>query len=547
MNITKFEDLPINDNIKRAIADMGFEEPSPIQAQSIPVILTGKDVIGQAQTGTGKTAAFSIPVLETIDANDKSLQAIVLCPTRELAIQVSTEIKKLTKYMSGIKTLPVYGGQPIDRQIRSLKGGVQVVIGTPGRVIDHINRKTLKLDNVKMVILDEADEMLDMGFREDIEMILNQTPEDRQTTFFSATMPKGILDLTKQFQKDPEHIKVVRKELTVPNIKQFYIETRRANKLEVLSRLIDVYNPKLSVVFTNTKRGADELVSDLQARGYFADALHGDLKQTQRDIVMDKFRGGTIDILVATDVAARGIDVDDVEAVFNYDLPQDEEYYVHRIGRTGRAGRNGISFSFVFGKEMRKMRDIEKYTKTKLEKHDIPSIADVEEKKVGVFFKEVKETIEAGHLAKQLQWLESFCNEEDYQTIDVAAALIKLALGEELKEEIVEEKSRDNSRRDGSRREGSRREQKPTPEGMVRLFVNVGKQQRIKASDILGAIAGEAGISGKTVGTIDIYDKYTFVEVPKQNVKKVLESMKNIKIKGNKINIEKANKRRKSN
>ena len=541
MNIIKFEDLPISDDIKRAVIEMGFEEPSPIQSQSIPVILSGKDVIGQAQTGTGKTAAFSIPILEMVNPEEKKLQAVVLCPTRELAIQVSTEIRKIGKYTHGIKSLPVYGGQPIERQIKALKGGVQIVIGTPGRVIDHINRKTLKMDNVKMVILDEADEMLDMGFREDIEMILSKTPEERQTTFFSATMPKGILDLTKKYQKNPEHIKVVRKELTVPNIKQYYIETRSANKLEVLSRLIDVYNPKLSVVFTNTKKGADELVSDLQARGYFADALHGDLKQTQRDIVMDKFRNGTIDILVATDVAARGIDVDDVEAVFNYDLPQDEEYYVHRIGRTGRAGRNGISFSFVFGKEMRKMRDIERYTKTKLVKHDIPSVADVEEKKVNTFFNQVKEVVEAGHLTKQIQWLENFCSESEaeYGVVDIAAALLKIALGDEEKQEIIEEPSR-------SRREGrSKSKDTGAKEGMIRLFINVGRNQRVQAKDILGAIAGEAGIPGKLVGTIDIYDKYTFVEVPKQNAKKVLEKMKDIKIKGNKINIEKANRKRK--
>lgn len=541
MNIIKFEDLPISDDIKRAVIEMGFEEPSPIQSQSIPVILSGKDVIGQAQTGTGKTAAFSIPILEMVNPEEKNLQAVVLCPTRELAIQVSTEIRKIGKYTHGIKSLPVYGGQPIERQIKALKGGVQIVIGTPGRVIDHINRKTLKMDNVKMVILDEADEMLDMGFREDIEMILSKTPEERQTTFFSATMPKGILDLTKKYQKNPEHIKVVRKELTVPNIKQYYIETRAANKLEVLSRLIDVYNPKLSVVFCNTKKGADELVSDLQARGYFADALHGDLKQTQRDIVMDKFRNGTIDILVATDVAARGIDVDDVEAVFNYDLPQDEEYYVHRIGRTGRAGRSGISFSFVFGKEMRKMRDIERYTKTKLVKHDIPSVADVEEKKVSTFFNQVKEVVEAGHLTKQIQWLENFCSESEaeYGVVDIAAALLKIALGDEEKQEIVEEPSR-------SRREGrSKSKDTGAKEGMIRLFINVGRNQRVQAKDILGAIAGEAGIPGKLVGTIDIYDKYTFVEVPKQNAKKVLEKMKDIKIKGNKINIEKANRKRK--
>ena len=553
MNIIKFEDLPINDDIKKAVLEMGFEEPSPIQAQSIPVIISGRDVVGQAQTGTGKTAAFSIPILEMVDPSNKSLQAIVLCPTRELAIQVSTEIRKIGKYMHGVKTLPIYGGQPIDRQIKALKGGVQVVIGTPGRVIDHINRKTLKLDHVKMVILDEADEMLDMGFREDIEMILSKTPENRQTTFFSATMPKGMLELTRTYQNDPEHIKVVRKELTVPNIKQYYIETRSANKLEVLSRLVDVYNPKLSVVFTNTKKGADELVSDLQARGYFADALHGDLKQTQRDIVMDKFRNGTIDILVATDVAARGIDVDDVEAVFNYDLPQDEEYYVHRIGRTGRAGRNGISFSFVFGREMRKMRDIERYTKTKLDKHEIPSVADVEEKKITSFFKDIKEAIDKGQLSKQVQWIENFISESDaeFGMVEVAAALLKLSLGDEEKQEIVDEPSRngrDRRDRDGRGRDRGSRGEGSTGarEGMIRLFINVGRKQRIQAKDILGAIAGEAGIPGKTIGTIDIYDKYTFVEVPKQNAKKVLENMKDIKIKGNKINIEQANKKKKN-
>ena len=357
----KFEELNIDERILRAIEDMGFEETSPIQTQAIPAVCEGIDVVGQAQTGTGKTAAYTIPMLMKINPQIKKPQAIVLCPTRELAIQVSQEIRKLAKYMQGIKTLPIYGGQPIDRQIKALKGGVQVIIGTPGRTIDHIKRKTIKPGNVKMVVLDEADEMLDMGFREDIETILENVPEERQTTFFSATMPKAILELTKKYQNEPEHIKVVRKELTVENIKQYYIETRASNKIEVLSRLIDVYNPKLSVVFCNTKKGADELVGELQGRGYFADALHGDLKQVQRDIVMDKFRNGTIDILVATDVAARGIDVDDVECVFNFDLPQDEEYYVHRIGRTGRAGREGLSFSFVYGRDMRKMKDIERY------------------------------------------------------------------------------------------------------------------------------------------------------------------------------------------
>lgn len=540
MEITKFEDLQINENIKKAVAEMGFEEPSPIQAKSIPVILEGRDVIGQAQTGTGKTAAFSIPILEMVDSSDKSLQAIVLCPTRELAIQVSQEIRKLAKYMHGIKALPIYGGQPIERQIKALKGGVQIIIGTPGRTIDHIKRRTLKTENVKMVVLDEADEMLDMGFREDIETILENVPDERQTTFFSATMPKAILELTKKYQNNPEHIKVVRKELTVENIKQYYIETRSSNKIEVLSRLIDVYNPKLSVVFCNTKKGADELVGELQGRGYFADALHGDLKQVQRDIVMDKFRNGTIDILVATDVAARGIDVDDVECVFNFDLPQDEEYYVHRIGRTGRAGREGISFSFVYGRDIRKMKDIERYTKSKLIKHPIPTVGDVEEKKVGAFFGEVKRVVEEGKLSKQIRWIENFCEEEEteYSVIDIAAALLKLAMGEEEKEEIIEEKPKKSRKRGKTDETGAR-------EGMVRLFINVGRKQRVQAKDILGAISGEAGISGKTIGTIDVYDKFTFVEVPKKKAKLVIEKMKNKKIKGNKLNIERANKKNK--
>lgn len=540
MEITNFSELQINERIKRAIEDLGYEQPSPIQSKAIPVFLEGKDLIGQAQTGTGKTAAFSIPLLNNIDPDDRSLQAIVLCPTRELAIQVSEEVRKLAKYLNGIKTLPIYGGQPIDRQIKALKGGVQVVIGTPGRVIDHINRRTLKVQNVKTVVLDEADEMLDMGFREDIETILSNIPEDRQTALFSATMPKSILDLTVKYQKEPINIKVVRKELTVSNIKQFYIETRNSNRLEVLTRLIDVYNPKLSVVFTNTKKGADELVSDLQARGYGADSLHGDMKQVQRDIVMEKFRSSTIDILVATDVAARGIDIDDVECVINYELPQDEEYYVHRIGRTGRAGREGIAFSFVFGREMRKLKDIERYTKSKIMKHSIPTVDDVEQKKVGQFFEDVKNTLEEGNFSKQLQWVEDFLNKEDYSIIDLCAAIVKNSMGDDEKEEIKEEKSY-YDRRNNDR--NSRGKNYNSSKDMTRLFLNVGRNQKIQAKDILGSIAGETGVKGKHIGNIDVYDKYTFVDVDKSKAKTIILKMKNRKIKGNKLNIETANRK----
>ena len=527
MENLRFEDLNISNEVKKAIADMGFEEPSPIQAKAIPYILEGKDVIGQAQTGTGKTAAFGIPLLEMVDTNNKNVQGIILCPTRELAIQVAEELRKLSKYKLDVKSLPIYGGQPIDRQIKALKKGVQIIIGTPGRVMDHMNRKTLKMDNVKMVVLDEADEMLDMGFRDDIETILQAVPKERQTTLFSATMAKQILDLTKKYQNNPELVKVVHKELTVPSISQYYLELKDKNKLEILSRLIDMYNPKLSVVFCNTKRRVDELVGDLQSRGYFADALHGDLKQAQRDNVMAKFRNGTIEILVATDVAARGIDVDDVECVFNYDMPQDEEYYVHRIGRTGRAGKSGRAFTFTVGRDIYKLKDIQKYTKTKMDRHDIPSVSDIEEIKTTMFLEKVKMTLEDGKLGKHINWIEKL-TEEDYTTLDIAAALLKMAMGEKEKQEVESEESFENT---------------GAEPGMVRLFINIGKNQNVRPKDILGSIAGETGISGKLIGTIDIYDKYTFVEVPREHAKDVLNVMKDIKIKGKKINIEPANKR----
>ncbi len=527
MGKIKFEELPISSDIKKAVADMGFEEPSPIQEKAIPQILDGKDVTGQAQTGTGKTAAFGIPAIEMIETDNKKLQVVILCPTRELAIQAAEEINKLAKYKEDLKVLAVYGGQPIDRQIKALKRGVQIIIGTPGRVIDHINRKTLKINDVKMVVLDEADEMLDMGFREDIETIIEGMPEERQTILFSATMPKPILDLSRKYQKNPELVKVVHKQLTVPNIEQKYLEVKESAKLEVLSRLIDMCNPKLSVIFCNTKKRVDEVVGQLQSRGYFADGLHGDMKQPQRDRVMNKFRNGTIEILVATDVAARGIDVDDVEIVFNYDLPQDEEYYVHRIGRTGRAGRTGVAYTFVAGKAIRKLKDIERYTKTKIKHQEVPSVSDVEEFKTSIFLEKVKNVIEEGHLGKYIDYVEKLLD-EDYASIDVAGALLKMSMGEEKKEELeLTDEIGDTG----------------AEAGMVRLFINIGRNNKIQAKDVIGAIAGETGIAGKLIGKIDIYEKFTFVEVPKEYAREVLDIMKNNTIKGKKINIEPANSR----
>jgi Superfamily II DNA and RNA helicases len=522
MDKLKFSDLNLSREMQRAIEDIGFEEASPIQSRAIPHVIEGRDVIGQAQTGTGKTAAFGIPILEMVAPENKKLQALVLCPTRELAVQVSEEFIRLSKYKRGINILPVYGGQPIDRQIQALKKGVQIVIGTPGRVMDHMKRRTLKTETVRMVVLDEADEMLDMGFIEDIENILKDTPSDRQTVLFSATMPQDILNLTKKYQKDPEYIKVVHKELTVPNIEQVYFEVKEKMKSEILSRLIDMYNPKLSLVFCNTKRKVDELTGQLQARGYSVEGLHGDMKQSQRDRVMDRFRKGVVDILVATDVAARGIDVDDVEAVFNYDVPQDEEYYVHRIGRTARAGRTGRALTLVVGREVYKLRDIQRYTKTKIALHEVPSVGDIEEIKINAFLDRVKQTIDEEHLTKYSAWVESLIS-QDYTSLDIASALLKMAVGKDDEAEIEEEFADTGAE-----------------PGMVRLFINAGRSNKISPKDVVGAIAGEAGIPGKVIGTIDVYDKFTFVEVPKEYANDVLSAMKNNKIKGKTINIEPA-------
>lgn len=527
----KFEELNIDERILRAIEDMGFEETSPIQTQAIPAVCEGIDVVGQAQTGTGKTAAYTIPMLMKINPQIKKPQAIVLCPTRELAVQVAEEIRKLAKYMSDIKVLPVYGGQEIVRQIKSLKTGVQIIVGTPGRVMDHMRRKTVKFDNINMVILDEADEMLDMGFREDMETILTDTPQDRQTVMFSATMPKAIMDIARNFQKDAKVIKVVRKELTVSNIEQFYYEVRPKNKTEVLCRLIDIYNPRLSVVFCNTKRQVDELISELKGRGYFADGIHGDMKQQQRDRVMDDFRSGKVDILIATDVAARGIDVDDVDIVFNYDIPQDEEYYVHRIGRTGRAGRSGMALSFISGKEVYKLKDIERYCKTKILAKPVPSLDDVKNTKVDNMFEKIKQTIEEGGLTDMVNLVEEHVNQEEYTSMDMAAALLKMLIGDTLEREDEVENFHFDIDKDDSR--------------MVRLFINIGKKDKIKPSNILGAIAGESGMPGKLVGAIDMMDNYTFVDVPAIHAEKVLKAMNdNVQIKGRRVNMEKANQTR---
>jgi ATP-dependent RNA helicase DeaD len=425
MKVLSFTDLGLSPEIQKAISDLGFEEPTPIQSLAIPLMRDGKDVIGQAHTGTGKTAAYGIPIIESVDIAAKRPQALVLCPTRELAIQVSEELRKLAKYRRGIVILPVYGGQPIERQLHALRAGVQVVIATPGRLLDHLERRSINLQGVQAVVLDEADEMLDMGFRDDIEAILRKVPEKRQTVLFSATMSQQILDLSKKYLKDPRTVRVMHDQLTVPKIDQYYFEVRESGKVDVLSRVIDLYDPRLTLVFCNTKRRVDELVNHLQARGYLAEGLHGDMNQSQRERVMGKFRAGGIDILVATDVAARGIDVEDVDVVINYDVPQDPEYYIHRIGRTARAGKSGRSFTFVTGKEMWKLRDIQKFAKIRIAQQAIPKPHEISVKKAELLTGRVRQIIEENRLEAATQKVQQMMGEE-YTSLEVAAALLSL-------------------------------------------------------------------------------------------------------------------------
>jgi len=535
MENLNFKELNLSEAMQKALDDMGFEEATPIQSKAIPPVMEGKDIIGQAQTGTGKTCAFGIPAIEMIDPKVSGVQVLMLCPTRELAIQVSEELKNLCKFKKGIKTLPIYGGQSIDRQIMALKNKPQIIIGTPGRVMDHMRRHTLKLQELKMIVLDEADEMLNMGFREDIDIILKEVPVERQTLLFSATMSKEILEITKLYQRDPMIIKTVHKELTMPTTEQFYIEVRESSKLELLCRMIDAKNLKVAIVFCNTKRKVDEVTTALQTRGFSAEALHGDMKQTERDRVMNKFRKGLVDILIATDVAARGIDVNNVEAVFNYDIPSDEEYYVHRIGRTGRAGKKGISYSFVFGRDIFKLRDIQRYTKTDILPMKPPSISDVEEVKQDSTVKQILTALELGGYSKYNTIVEKILEEsDDATTMDIASVLYKIAFGG------VEGRDYADSGLDADD------EMEYTTGGMARLFMNVGTLDNIQPKNIVQGIASKTSMPGKMIGAIDIHKQFTFIEVPTKYADEVIVAMADFTHKGRVVVIEKASKRQKS-
>ena len=522
MSIT-FRDFPLSEAIQRAVAEVGYTEPTPIQAQSIPLILEGKDVIGRSHTGTGKTAAFGLPAIEMIDPDLEGVQVLALCPTRELAMQAAAEVEKFARYKKGVKVVAVYGGASMEKQIFQLKKGANFVIGTPGRIMDHLRRRTLRLGSLRMVILDEADEMLNMGFREDIETILAQAPEERQTLLFSATMPQPILDITQEYQKDPVMVAIgSERSRTAENIEQFYFDCPMGRKMDVLNLLLAKYDPKLSVVFCNTKKMVDELSEYLTNAGYQAVGIHGDMRQSARTQVMASFKSHRTRILIATDVAARGIDVENVDAVFNFDIPQDIEFYVHRIGRTARAGKEGKAYTLISGRrQFYQLRDIMASTGAKIVQAEIPSASEIYESRLSQFAASLAES-----LAQPLPEGEAMLHRLTGMGLTAEqvaeAALERLLAGQRKALPEVQVVSRRGESRDGKQ---------------TGVVLSIGRRQRIAPNFILGAIADATGIPGKQVGKIDIYDDYTVVQLGAEDARLTAETMATCRINGHKTEV----------
>lgn len=530
-----FENLKISSEIKKALSDIEISEMTEIQEKSIPAMLDYNDILAQAPTGTGKTFAFGIPIVEKIIAEEESVQALILCPTRELAIQITNELHKLSKYKKNVKSLAVYGGQAIERQISALRDKPQIIVATPGRLMDHIKRKKIFLSALNTVVLDEADEMLNMGFREDIETILKNVPTGVQTVMFSATLSPEILEIAKTFQKsDAKKIKITKKEITVSTVQQYYLEVKNQQKADLLKAMIDINKYELSLVFCNTKKRAQELCDELTEAGYSAEALHGDLKQIQRDRVMSKFRGRYVNILVATDVAARGIDVDDIDAVFNYDIPMDDEYYVHRIGRTGRAKKEGISYTFLSNKEMWRLKEIMKYTKTTILPMKRPSLSDIERKKADDIFEKLKLIYEKEDISYFISLFDKRMEEdENFDIKKAAAALLFMKLqpqkikktSSETKGESKKEKKEKRTEKDGSYES-------------ARLFFNVGSLDKVRRRNIEDLFNDHPTLRGIRVENIDVYDKYSFVDVPYNDAKEVCDSLCGMTFKGRILNVD---------
>ncbi|HWM92356.1 MAG TPA: DEAD/DEAH box helicase [Thermoanaerobaculia bacterium] len=517
---TSFADLGLSEPLLKVLAEVGYEAPTPIQAKTIPALLEGRDLIGQAQTGTGKTAAFALPMLQRLDPKLAEVQALVLAPTRELAIQVAEAFHVYSRYIGDrgrIGVLPVYGGQPIDRQQQRLQRGVHVVVGTPGRIMDHLRRGTLRLDKIRHVAIDEADEMLKMGFLEDVEWILAQAPEERQIALFSATLPPEIRRVASRHLRNPVMIEIERRTLTVPETEQRYLNVHGPQKLEALTRILETESATAVLVFTRMKTGAAELADHLNGRGYSAEALHGDMNQAQRETVLRRLRSGQVEIVVATDVAARGLDVERISHVVNYDMPHDVESYVHRIGRTGRAGRTGVAILFVAPRERRMLQDIERFTKQRIEPMRMPTQADVAARRMAMFKESLRKTLKEEDLELYLTLVEELAEEEGLDMAEVAAAAARLARGDKPLEMEIEPEPQQVAAPQG---------------GMVRLFLSAGRRNGVRPADIVGAVANEAGVPGKSIGAIDIYDNFTFVEVPEEYRDQVLDRMSRATIRG---------------
>ncbi len=587
-----FSELGLSADILKAVEKMGFEEASPIQTAVIPVALTGKDIVGMSSTGSGKTAAFAIPAIERVDPKVRAVQVLVLCPTRELAVQVAEETGKLALFKRGVTGVPIYGGQSYERQFRALAAGVQVVIGTPGRVMDHMERGTLKLDQLKLVVLDETDRMLDMGFRDDIEHILKATPQTRQLMFFSATIPRMIQDLIGRYSKNPEWIKIESVAQNAPQVEQVWFEVDRRSKIEALTRLIDVNDFRYGIIFCSTKIMVDDLDEHLHSRGYLTDRLHGDITQAQRDRVMQKFRERKFEFLVATDVAARGLDVDDLEVVFNFDLPNDAEDYTHRIGRTGRAGRKGQAFTFVSGQELYKLQSMVRWAKLDVRRGKIPSLDEVDEARTGVFFEKIRATLEAKNFKPHDRMIDRLLD-QGYASTDICSALIHLlqgapgvsgssakagavakaqpaltnpasseksvkpapswakhaaapkakpvverpaAVAPVLAAAVVEDAPPAESD-EGEAEQRARKSKYERPArtgrepGFATVFLNVGRKQLVTPADIVGKIAGVTRLPATVVGAIDIHQRHTLVDVAEAEADFIVQKLTGIKVK----------------
>jgi len=562
--VTAFDQLALNKSILKALDEVGYETPSPIQAQTIPLLLEGRDIIGQAQTGTGKTAAFALPLISNIDIKQKSPQLLILAPTRELAIQVAEACQKYAHHMKGFHVLPVYGGQDYRGQIRGLERGSHVVVGTPGRVMDHIRRGTLKLDNLKALVLDEADEMLRMGFIDDVEWILEQTPDDRQIALFSATMPQQIRRIATKYLNEPEQVTIKVKTTTAETIRQRFWPVSGVHKLDALTRILEAEEFDAMIVFVRTKNATVELADKLEARGYSAAALNGDIAQNQRERTVNGLKKGKLDIVVATDVAARGLDVERISHVVNYDIPYDTEAYVHRIGRTGRAGREGDAILFVAPREKRMLNAIERATKKKIEMMELPSTEIINDKRIAKFKQRITDTLANEDIAQFSQLVEQYQQEHNVPAIEIAAALAQLLQGDTdflLTNKPQKRMSEDRFREDRGGRDGrgrgqdrgrrddrfadrkrprneyerSSRNESPPEEGMDRFRIEVGHDHNVKPGNIVGAIANEADIESKYIGRINIMGDHSFVDLPEGMPKELLYTLKKVWVAGQQL------------